>query len=79
MGSRAGQGRVPRLPGFILLVGFSGALLVFLVWSWSGIAICRCLVGWLSTVRVLWFLRAMGLFLPGDGTFWAVGGLLGYV
>lgn len=70
---------MPRLPGSVLLVGISGALLVFLVWSWSGIAICWCLVGWLSTVRVLWFLGAMGLFLPGDGTFWAVGGLLGYV
>ena len=38
------RGWVPHLPGVILLVGFSGTLLVILLSTWSGIAICGCSV-----------------------------------
>ena len=38
------KGWVPHLPGVILLVGFSGTLLVILLSTWSGIAICGCSV-----------------------------------
>ena len=67
-----GLARAPRLLGFGLLVGFSGALLV--VSALDMVCDCHlgrfCGLGWLLVVPV----GPIGPYWPGGGPFRAVGG-----